>query len=241
MYMTPIGDDVLSPDGHYFDDVLCPQMDTMLMLRNYLDRLTPSEFHCFLVGGHATVAGFVFGFFGSTVALWHATFTINSLSHVIGTRRYATSDTSRNNPALALLTMGESWHNNHHHYQAAARNGFYWWEIDLTWYGLKTMEKLGLVSKLRVPSTKVLERNRIKDGAFDEGMFRARHRALTAVVDGRNGGDHTPGQVERARLQLALTEVDEAAEELAAAQRPTAAARAQARTLDAAKVTSRQT
>src|SRR5579862_2939573 len=71
----------------------------------------------FLIGGWS---GLVFGFFGSTVVLWHATFTINSLSHTFGTRRFATSDTSRNNPLLAMLTFGEGWHNNHHHFQASA-------------------------------------------------------------------------------------------------------------------------
>src|SRR5204862_117786 len=81
----------------------------------------------FLIGG---VHALVWGYFVSTVVLWHMTFTINSLAHVWGSRRYATDDTSRNNPLLGLLCLGEGWHNNHHHYQRAARQGFYWWEID---------------------------------------------------------------------------------------------------------------
>ena len=81
----------------------------------------------------------VWGFFVSTVVLYHATFTINSLAHRFGTRRYATRDDSRNNCWLALLTFGEGWHNNHHHYPASARQGFYWWEIDLTYYGLRLL------------------------------------------------------------------------------------------------------
>jgi stearoyl-CoA desaturase (delta-9 desaturase) len=91
---------------------------------------------------------FVWGFCVSTVALYHATFTINSLCHRYGSRRYATRDDSRNNWWLALLTFGEGWHNNHHHYPRAARQGFYWWEIDLTWYGLRLLERLGLVRDL---------------------------------------------------------------------------------------------
>jgi stearoyl-CoA desaturase (delta-9 desaturase) len=91
----------------------------------------------------------VWGFFVSTVVLYHATFCINSLAHRYGTRRYDTRDASRNNPWLALLTFGEGWHNNHHHYPAAARQGFYWWEIDITYYGLKLLQCLGIVWDVR--------------------------------------------------------------------------------------------
>ncbi|HLY70762.1 MAG TPA: acyl-CoA desaturase, partial [Puia sp.] len=75
----------------------------------------------------------VWGFCISTIALFHTTVSINSLSHVIGKRRYITKDNSRNHFLLALLTMGEGWHNNHHHYPATARQGFFWWEIDMTY------------------------------------------------------------------------------------------------------------
>ena len=91
----------------------------------------------------------VWGFCISTVALYHATFTINSLAHRVGSRRYATRDDSRNNAWLALLTFGEGWHNNHHHFPASARQGFYWWEVDLAWYGLRALAALGLVWELR--------------------------------------------------------------------------------------------
>ena len=91
----------------------------------------------------------VWGFCISTVALYHATFTINSLAHRFGSRRYATRDDSRNNFWLALLTFGEGWHNNHHHYPVAARQGFFWWEVDLAYYGLKLLSALGIVWDLR--------------------------------------------------------------------------------------------
>ncbi len=87
----------------------------------------------------------IWGFFVSQMLAWHGTFTINSLSHVFGTRRYATTDTSRNNFALALITMGEGWHNNHHHYQVSARQGFHWWQIDVTYYILRGLAAVGLV------------------------------------------------------------------------------------------------
>jgi stearoyl-CoA desaturase (delta-9 desaturase) len=91
----------------------------------------------------------IWGFFISTVVLYHATFSINSLAHRYGKRRYATDDESRNNMWLALPTFGEGWHNNHHHFPASARQGFYWWEVDITWYFLKLFESLGLVWNLR--------------------------------------------------------------------------------------------
>jgi stearoyl-CoA desaturase (Delta-9 desaturase) len=91
----------------------------------------------------------IWGFFISTVALYHGTYTINSLSHVFGRQRYRTGDTSRNNLLLAILTLGEGWHNNHHHYPATARQGFYWWEIDVTFYLLKILSFFGLIWDVR--------------------------------------------------------------------------------------------
>ena len=91
----------------------------------------------------------VWGFAISTVVLYHATFSVNSLAHTWGWRRYATRDDSRNNALLAMLTLGEGWHNNHHHYPGAARQGFYWWEIDLTYYLLKALAHLGIIWDLK--------------------------------------------------------------------------------------------
>ena len=68
--------------------------------------------------------------------LYHGTFLINSLTHIWGTRRFATPDESRNNFVLALVTLGEGWHNNHHHYMSSVRQGIRWWEIDITYYVL---------------------------------------------------------------------------------------------------------
>jgi stearoyl-CoA desaturase (delta-9 desaturase) len=87
----------------------------------------------------------IWGSFVSTIALIHGTCTINSLSHVYGSQRYKTGDTSRNNFFLTLITMGERWHNHHHYYPASTRQGFYLWEIDMTYYCLRLMEGLGLV------------------------------------------------------------------------------------------------
>ena len=100
----------------------------------------------------------VWGFFISTVALFHATVTINSLAHRYGTRRYDTADDSRNNAWLALLTFGEGWHNNHHFYPGSARQGFRAREIDLTWYGLRLLAAIGLIWDLKPVPAWVLAR-----------------------------------------------------------------------------------
>jgi stearoyl-CoA desaturase (delta-9 desaturase) len=85
------------------------------------------------------------GFFLSTIALYHGTFTINSLMHKIGGKRYDTGDESKNSAILALVTLGEGWHNNHHYYESSTRQGFFWWEFDITYYLLKMLSWFGLV------------------------------------------------------------------------------------------------
>ncbi len=108
----------------------------------------------FSIGGAPLL---IWGLFLSTVVLWHATFTINSLSHVWGWRRYQTTDDSVNNPLLALITLGEGWHNNHHHYMSSANQGFFWWEIDVSYYIIKMFSWVGLVWDVRKPPRHILE------------------------------------------------------------------------------------
>ncbi len=113
----------------------------------------------FLLGGYLETAApelgtsaaqlLIWGFFVSTVVLFHGTVTINSLSHRFGSRRYRTHDDSRNNFWLALITFGEGWHNNHHHFPGSARQGFRWWEIDVTYYVLRALAAVGLVWDLK--------------------------------------------------------------------------------------------
>ncbi|MCB9558463.1 MAG: acyl-CoA desaturase [Deltaproteobacteria bacterium] len=98
------------------------------------------------VGGAKLLIG---GYFLAVVVLYHVTFTINSLAHLWGQRRFATRDDSRNNALLALLTFGEGWHNNHHHAPSSARQGFRWWEIDISYYALRLLSALGLVWELK--------------------------------------------------------------------------------------------
>jgi stearoyl-CoA desaturase (delta-9 desaturase) len=91
----------------------------------------------------------IWGFFVSTIVLFHGTCTINSLSHLMGRKRYDTGDESRNSLILALVTLGEGWHNNHHYYPASTRQGFFWWEIDITYYVLRVMAALGIIWDLK--------------------------------------------------------------------------------------------
>jgi stearoyl-CoA desaturase (Delta-9 desaturase) len=108
-----------------------------------------------LVGG---LPGLYWGWVVMTVLLWHGTFTVNSLAHVWGRRRFDTTDTSRNNLWLALLTLGEGWHNNHHYYQSSARQGFFWWEVDVSYYVLRLWQAVGLVWDVRTPPRSILSR-----------------------------------------------------------------------------------
>ncbi len=102
----------------------------------------------------------IWGFFISTVFLYHGTFTVNSLAHVIGRRRFATSDDSKNSFFISMITLGEGWHNNHHRYPSSERQGFYWWEIDISHYVLKVLSWFRVVWDLRKPPKKVYAENR---------------------------------------------------------------------------------
>ncbi|MEN7547766.1 acyl-CoA desaturase [Rapidithrix thailandica] len=129
--------------------------------KHYLVPPTLLAIVIFLVGGFVNGDGsfaqiftqgwssLLIGFFLSTVLLYHGTFSINSIMHKFGKARYNTGDESKNSLVLALVTLGEGWHNNHHYYQVASRNGFFWWEIDITYYVLKTFSVLGLVWDLK--------------------------------------------------------------------------------------------
>jgi stearoyl-CoA desaturase (Delta-9 desaturase) len=114
----------------------------------------------------------IWGFFISTTALFHGTSCINSMAHLMGRRRFKTTDDSRNSFILAIITLGEGWHNNHHRYQSCTRNGFYWWEIDPTYYGLKVLSWTRFIWGLKAVPQSIL----------DEGM-RAEHAASIAAAE----------------------------------------------------------
>jgi len=103
---------------------------------------------CLLVGGWS---GLVVGFFLGNLLSRHAAFLVNSVCHLWGRRRFPTADASRNNLLVAILTLGEGWHNNHHHYQSSANQGFRWWEIDVGYYIIRLLGCFGLVWDIRTP------------------------------------------------------------------------------------------
>jgi stearoyl-CoA desaturase (Delta-9 desaturase) len=106
----------------------------------------------------------IWGFCVPTVTLAHATFAINTINHMFGSRRFQTRDLSRNNLITAFFAAGEGWHNNHHRYQRAARNGFYWWEFDPTWYVIRAMAAVGLVWGIQpVPQRIYAEARAVRD------------------------------------------------------------------------------
>jgi stearoyl-CoA desaturase (delta-9 desaturase) len=114
---------------------------------------------CYWIDGWS---GLVWGFLVGTVLLYHGTFLVNSACHLWGTRRYATTDQSKNNWWAALLTMGEGWHNNHHHYQSCARQGFRWWEVDMSYYIIRALGAVGIVWDIREPTERAKAAKRIE-------------------------------------------------------------------------------
>jgi stearoyl-CoA desaturase (delta-9 desaturase) len=127
----------------------------------------------YLIGG---MTWLVWGFCLPTMTLAHATFAINTINHMFGSRRFETRDESRNNPLTAFFAAGEGWHNNHHRYQSAARNGFYWWEFDPTWYVIRAMASVGLAWNLRSVPQRIYEEARA-------AKERRRQQAVVSVVD----------------------------------------------------------
>ena len=128
----------------------------------------------------------VWGFCLPTMTLAHATFAINTINHMFGSRRFETRDASRNNVFTAVFAAGEGWHNNHHRYQRAARNGFYWWEFDPTWYVIRAMKAVGLAWDVQVVPARI----------YEEARAAKAHRATRRVAS----------IIDAVQLQLELAE-----------------------------------
>jgi stearoyl-CoA desaturase (delta-9 desaturase) len=141
-----------------------------LVFLNRFDLIGPALLFAALYGFGAALEAFapglgtspwqmvVWGFFISTTVLFHATCTINSLTHCFGKKRFETGDDSRNSLLLALLTLGEGWHNNHHHFQSSARQGFFWWEIDISYYVIRLLGAFGLVWDIKGVPARVYDK-----------------------------------------------------------------------------------
>jgi stearoyl-CoA desaturase (delta-9 desaturase) len=173
---------------------------------------------CFVIDGGA---GLVIGFFASTAVLYHGTFFINSLAHVHGSQRYLTGDDSRNNWWLAIITLGEGWHNNPHAYQRSTRQGFRWYEIDITFYALTAMSWVGLVWDLGAPPAEVVRNERKVGTAVLERVARqlaeqfAERRTAWMSAHSRESFDANPRVIEmRRRLAAGQARAEEAWNEL---------------------------
>jgi stearoyl-CoA desaturase (delta-9 desaturase) len=103
---------------------------------------------------------------------------------MLGTQRYDANDDSTNNWFLAIITMGEGWHNNHHHFMGSTRQGFYWWEIDVTYYILRGFQALGLIWDIKEPPARVYDVSRQLRGA----------RPNRAAAPVSVAADPTPGE-----------------------------------------------
>jgi stearoyl-CoA desaturase (Delta-9 desaturase) len=175
---------------------------------------------CFLIDGWS---GLLIGFFASTAVLYHGTFFINSLAHVHGSQRYVTGDTSRNNWWLAIITLGEGWHNNHHAYQRSTRQGFRWYEVDITYYVLKALSWVGITWDLGEPPREVVRNERRVGAAVLERVSRQmaeqyatkRASSIAAFQHARESFDAHPKVIEmRARLAANQARAEEAWHEL---------------------------
>ena len=164
---------IFRPQHHETDYAVVADLARYPELR-WLDRhqYTPAVALAVLVWLVAGWAGLIVGFFWSTVALYHGTFMINSLAHVHGTQRYVTGDDSRNNFWLALVTLGEGWHNNHHAYQRSTRQGFRWWEVDPTFYALTVLSWMRLGWGLGTPPPDLVRNERALGRAVIEKVAR---------------------------------------------------------------------
>ncbi|MDX1957309.1 MAG: acyl-CoA desaturase [Leptospiraceae bacterium] len=146
---------------------------------NWIPPLTYS-----IILGLISFPALVYGYGVANFLSGHGTWTINSLSHVFGKQRYETGDDSRNNWFLAIITLGEGWHNNHHYYRHSANNGFYWYEIDITYYVLKLMSWFGLIWDLKMPPKHVLDEGLRRDAiAKGKKEFKNLEGQITSITD----------------------------------------------------------
>ncbi|HQR08997.1 MAG TPA: fatty acid desaturase [Gemmatales bacterium] len=169
---------------------------------------------CYLVGG---LSGLVWGFFVSTVITYHATFCINSFCHIIGNVRYKTTDKSKNSALMALITLGEGWHNNHHYYQSSANQGFFWWEFDVSYYMLKMLSWCGLVWDLRaVPKEKLHPKTeKLVEPAKAPALTSEAAPVITPIMASIQAAAHS--------VMQSLTHAAEVASQAAASAKQTAA------------------
>ena len=153
--------------ARYAKDVMRDPLYAMLERNKNWMKLTFLSWLAFFLAGFVAAAAsgasldesvqlgaslFVWGGALRTVLVWHATWSVNSVTHVWGYRNYETPDRSRNNPIIGLLAGGEGWHNNHHAAPTSARHGHKWWEFDLAWLTIRALMLLGLATEVVLPA-----------------------------------------------------------------------------------------
>ncbi len=215
---------ILSPDHEKTDFSRVPDLAKYPELV-WLDRhqFLPTLLYAVALSLAFGPVGLFYGYFLSTVLLWHGTFSVNSVMHVFGRRAFATTDDSRNSFLISLITMGEGWHNNHHWAPASAAQGFRWWQWDGSWYVLWLAERVGLVRGLRRPPARWREaaRDAHRTGrAFTSARLHVQVQRLTqrwGLV--RESARHTAhdavAELEAARVRAAA-QLDHLHEEAAA-------------------------
>ncbi len=124
-----------------------------LISKYYYVPVIISAFILFAIGGWTMV---IWGVVARVVVQWHATWFVNSLSHIYGDRPYETADDSTNNWFVALVSFGEGWHNNHHAFPTSARHGLEWFQFDMNWIAIRIFEKLGWATQIKLPEKKPL-------------------------------------------------------------------------------------
>ena len=119
------------------------------------------------IGGLVTMTwmgvllGFLWGGLVRVMLVHHATWSINSVCHLWGSRPFKSNDESRNNALFGILALGEGWHNNHHAFPTSARHGLAWWQFDISYILIVVMSRVGLASKVKVPSQEKMDQRRI--------------------------------------------------------------------------------
>ena len=144
--------------GRYAPDLTRDRVHVWLSKYHYLPLVVSGLLQIALGAALAPAGSRLLG--GLTMVLWgtflrvtvglHATWLVNSATHMFGTRRFETKDDSRNSWWVALLTGGEGWHNNHHAHPVSARHGLAWYELDVNYYGIWVLEKIGLAKKVQI-------------------------------------------------------------------------------------------
>jgi stearoyl-CoA desaturase (delta-9 desaturase) len=131
--------------AHYVPDLVKDKFHVWITKYNYVPIIVLAA-ALLAMGG---VPFLMWGIFVRTVLGLHATWLVNSVTHMWGSRRFPTHDMSTNNWFVALLTFGEGWHNNHHAYPTSSRHGLKWYEVDMNWYGIWTLKMLGLAEQIK--------------------------------------------------------------------------------------------